>query len=177
MPNTPRVALPENDLLPWPPGNGSHIRAQASRRDSDPPPDGMVHGASAGGSGNRPPADAPFVFVSTMDVDLFQTLSEWFSNRARVCRVESPIDLVRRLDGAQGSRSIVILDGKHPSIKPPALIVLLESEPHIEVVLCRAAPATEQVVLGSPEITERWLVYREPASLDHVAAECLRLVS
>jgi hypothetical protein len=43
--------------------------------------------------------------------------------------------------------------------------------------MCRAAPALEQVVLAASHASARWLVYREPASLDHIAAECLRLVS
>ncbi len=172
---TPRVPLQTDPA--WPPGRGSHIRQNTPRcSDSEPPPPGMTPGTSS----SRPPrslADAPFVIVSTEDVALFETLGDWFRERARVCRVRSASALVRHLDGANGHRCIVILDGKSPSIRPAAAVVLLEDLPHAEVVLCRAAPATEQVVLAASPSTQKWLVYREPASLEHVAAECLRLVS
>jgi hypothetical protein len=174
---TPRVS--EIPLPAWPTGFNSHIRPHQT--EADPPPSGMTRGASV----TPPPptkvrataVEAPFVLVSTEDASLFQTLSEWFGNRARVCRVRTPTDLVRLLDGASGIRAIVILDGKSPSIRPAALVALLEDLPTVEVVLCRAAAAIEHVILSASAATERWLIYREPASLDHVAAECLRLVS
>jgi hypothetical protein len=174
-PATPRVSEPADATEAWPSGNNSYIRS-SSRALADDPPNGMVAGASVSGS-NRPPMDAPVVLLATEDDELFQTLAERFAGSARACRVRSPADLVRHLDGVRGQRSIVILDGKNPSIRPAALVVLLEDQPGVEVVLCRTAPAVEQVVLAASSATERWLVYREPASLEHVAAECLRLVS
>ena len=173
-PATPRVDQPVTDVEPWPPGIGSHIRASAAWAGYDPPPPGMTPGRSS-----VPPRarEEPFVLVATEDEALFRTLVDWFHGRARVNRVRSATELVRHLDGAGKRRCIVLLDGKLPSVRPAALIVLLEDHPQVEVVLCRAAPAIEQVILASPAATDRWLVYREPASLDHVAAECLRLVS
>jgi len=119
----------------------------------------------------------PHVLAVTADDELLATLTEWFTDRATVSPASDPIALVRLLDTAGDARVVVILDGKAPSIRPGALAVLLEAAPHVEVVLCRAAPATEHVVLSASPTTAKWIVYREPASLDHVAAECLRLVS
>jgi hypothetical protein len=119
----------------------------------------------------------PHVVVVTEDAELLSTLVEWFTDRATVSRATDAMELVRTLDEAKDERAVVILDGKAPSIRPGALAVLLEVAPQVEVVLCRAAPATEHVVLSASPTTAKWIVYREPASLDHVAAECLRLVS
>jgi len=115
--------------------------------------------------------------VATEDPALIATLGDWFANRALVVRVDGVLDLVRNLDETENRRTIVVLDGKSPSIRPTALAVLVEELTHVDVMMCGAAPATEQVVLAASQASARWLVYREPASLDHIAAECLRLVS
>jgi hypothetical protein len=117
------------------------------------------------------------VLVATEDAALFATLAEWFAERAVIVQVRGVLDLVRRLDAAEERRAIVVLDGRAPSIRPEALAVLVEELSNVDVMMCRAAPATEQVVLAASQASARWLVYREPASLDHIAAECLRLVS
>lgn len=174
----------------WPPGLGSHIRCttpSSARHPAPPPAEESTPEVTAPDSRPRgseesvpaaPRVDVPaYVLVSTEEVLLYQTLADWFGARARVSRVRTPAELVRHIDFAGEERCIVILDGKCPSIRPAALAVLLEDQPHIQVVLCRAAAATEQVVLSASPGTQRWLVYREPASLDHVAAECVRLVS
>ena len=164
------------DARSWPPGPASHSRAR-SDPGKEPAP-----ALRSGEPDASPPASVkvtrmPLVLVATEDTALFETLAEWFSDRAHVSSVRDPVDLVRKLDAASGRRAVVIVDGKSPSIRPGALAVLLESMPEVEVVLCRAAAATEQVVLSASPSTARWTVYREPASLDHVAAECVRLVS
>lgn len=119
----------------------------------------------------------PYVLVATEDLALLRTLADWFADRAIVTRVLGVVDLVRNLDAAESRRTIVVLDGKAPSIRPPALAVIVEEMTDVDVIMCRAAPAIEQVVLAASQASSRWLVYREPASLDHIAAECLRLVS
>jgi hypothetical protein len=162
------------DARSWPPGPASHSRIRSDDAEAGP-------GSHPAPRESSPPASGaprlPLVLVATEDRALFETLAEWFSDRAHVSSVKDPVDLVRKLDAASDRRGIVIVDGKMPSIRPGALAVLLESMPNVEVVLCRAAAATEQVVLSASPSTSRWTVYREPASLDHVAAECLRLVS
>jgi hypothetical protein len=160
----------------WPSELGSYSRSTPAVHE---PP--RASGRAPRGGPAGPPAprtagfDAPLVLVATEDGLLFQTLAEWFGARARVCRVRTPIDLVTQI-GSGGSRTVVILDGKNPSVRPAVLAVLLEEQSLVEVVLCQTPPAMEQVVL-SGSTTSRWIVYREAASLDHVAAECVRLVS
>lgn len=161
------------DARSWPPGPASHSRIRA---DGEAGADLRAGKREPGAPASSAPR-LPLVLVCTEDRALFDTLAEWFSDRAHVSSVRDPVDLVRKLDAARNRRGIVIVDGKAPSIRPGALAVLLESMPNVEVVLCRAAAATEQVVLSASPSTSRWTVYREPASLDHVAAECLRLVS
>jgi hypothetical protein len=167
---TPLPAV--QDAAPRPPVN-SGFRHHAATRPTDP----------AAPSGQAPPLasmsvpKAPLVLVSTDEKALLDTLVEWFDRRADVRSVESALEVVRHFAEEDGRRTILILDGKCPSVRPAALAVLLEDLPAIEVVLCRATLAIEEVVLSASPSTSRWLVYRDPASLDHVAAECVRLVS
>lgn len=183
VPRAPRRGPAQQNLSPWPEGIGSHIRRPA---DTEPaPPLGASaypdqEGISANALVPPMPADAsavPYVLVATEDIALLRTLADWFVDRAVVTRVLGVLDLVRHMDAARGRRKIVVLDGKAPSIRPPALAVLVEELTNVDVIMCRAAPAVEQVVLAASQASSRWLVYREPASLDHIAAECLRLVS
>ena len=117
------------------------------------------------------------MLVVTEDDFLFSTFSGWFGGRAETKRVDGPLDLVRQVDQARDARCLVVLDGRNPTIRPSALAVLLEDLPAVEVIVCRAAAATMEMLLATSPAAARWAIYREPASLDHVAAECLRRVS
>jgi len=175
VPRGPRRRVPQQNLSPWPPGLGSHIRRPAeTAADSGRTP--IAPGALAS-PGPADIAQTPCVLVATEDPALAATLSDWFMDRAIVVSVHGAVELVRHLDATGDRRTIVVLDGKAPSIRPTALAVLVEELSHVDVIMCRAAPALEQVVLAASQASARWLVYREPASLDHIAAECLRLVS
>jgi hypothetical protein len=168
------------DARSWPAGPPSHARARSRARsesaaDATSTPRLEMPRAPPRASVTVP--RLPLVLVATEESALWETLAEWFSDRAYVSSVKDAMDLVRQLDGAGDRRIMVVIDGKLPSIQPGALAVLLETMPRVEVVLCRAAAATEEIVLSASPSTARWTVYREPASLDHVAAECVRLVS
>jgi hypothetical protein len=183
VPRSPRRRPASPSLSPWPTGIGSHIRRPADE-DGTVPSSVHAYAESTGASGSAlaPPRTAdlrepPCVLVATEDAALFSTLAEWFAERAVIVQVRGVLDLVRRLDAAEDRRAIVVLDGRAPSIRPEALAVLVEELSNVDVMMCRAAPATEQVVLAASQASARWLVYPEPASLDHIAAECLRLVS
>jgi hypothetical protein len=117
------------------------------------------------------------VFIATTEESFMETFVVWLGDRAAVLRVKSIMELVRQVDGVRGGRVMVIIDGKNPSIRPAALAVLLEDMHDIEVVVCRAPSETIDVVLAASPSTARWVVYREPASLDRVAAECVKRVS
>lgn len=183
VPRAPRRRSPEPNLSPWPAGIGSHIRRPADTEPAPPlSPAGYAEGMGTSSSALIAPRPAdlnaiPCVLVATEDVALLRTLADWFVDRAVVTRVLGVFDLVRNLDAAGSRRAIVVLDGKAPSIRPPALAVLIEELTNVDVIMCRASPTVEQVVLAASQASARWLVYREPASLDHIAAECLRLVS
>jgi hypothetical protein len=161
---------------PWPPGLHSHIRQNAATSPTDPAPSSDASRTARALAASA--TDAPaLVLVATGDSALLGTLVEAFEDRGEVRAVTTPIGVVRHLDESRGRRTIVVVDGKRPSIRPAALAVLLEEAPRLQVVLCRAAIALEQVVLAASPAAARWLVYREPTPVDHVAAECVRLVS
>lgn len=152
-----------------PTGPDSDVRRNAEARDTDP--DNLVAARRAA----RPMA--PLVLVATEEALLYETLAEWFDHRAKVERALNAAELVEKLDAAVGRRAVVVLDGKRPSIPPSALLVLMKDLPQVEVVLCRAARALEEAVVSALPAGSQWVIYPEPSSLDHVAAECLRLVS
>ncbi|HVU00852.1 MAG TPA: hypothetical protein VHE30_03840 [Polyangiaceae bacterium] len=171
----PRGMMDARSYTPGPVSMERRTRGAMDEATLPPPNSGAVPSRPRAGTSTGPVA--PNVVVATTDPALLDALTEWFADRAVVSRALDAAELVRLLDQAEDRRSIVIVDGKSPSVRPGALAVLLEAMPRVEVVLCRAAPATEQVVLSASPATARWIVYREPASLDHVAAECVRLVS
>jgi hypothetical protein len=183
VPRPLRRGQPAPSLSPWPSGMGSHIRRPVEPEASTPS-SARDYAESTGISGSALVApraadvrEPPCVFVATEDASLFTTLAQWFAGRAVIVQVHGVLDLVRHLDAAHERRAIVVLDGRSPSIRPQALAVLIEELSDVDVMMCRAAPATEEIVLAASQASARWLVYREPASLDHIAAECLRLVS
>lgn len=176
VPRSPRRRSAQPNFSNWPPGMGSHIRRPADT-DPAPPPENMARPGVSGSSLSPRTEAMPCVLVATKDGALLRTLADWFADRAVVSSVQSVFDVVRCFDEAADRRTIVVLDGKAPSIRPTALAVLVEELVNVDVIMCRAAPAIEQVVLAASKASARWLVYREPASLDHIAAECLRLVS
>lgn len=167
---TQRAARRRASSIPsLPTGPESDIRPNSQARDTDP--DDLVAARRVG----RPMA--PLVLVATEEALLFETLAEWFDHRARVERALNATELVERLVAAASRRAVVVLDGKRPSIPPSELLRLMKDLPDVEVVLCRAARALEEAVVSALPAGSPWVVYPEPASLDHVAAECLRLVS
>lgn len=153
----------------WPAGPSSTIRPNRGVRNTEP--------ANSEVAAEADIPLAPLILVATEEELLYETLHEWFDHRAIVDRVTNPMDLVRSIDASGGRRVVIVLDGKRPAIRPPALAALVEDMPRIEVVMCRTAPALEEVILSTLPASAKWVIYREPASLDHVAAECLRLVS
>lgn len=152
-----------------PAGPSSDVRRNASFRDTDP--DDLDAARRKGRQ------MAPLVLVATGETLLFETLAEWFDHRARLERARDARELVETLRNTRDRRVIVILDGKSPTVEPSALPGLMRDVPHAKVVLCRTAPALEEAVISTLPASAHWVIYREPASLDHVAAECLRLVS
>lgn len=167
---THRAARRRASSIPsLPTGPNSDVRLNAQARDTDP--DDLVAARRVG----RPMA--PLVLVATEEALLYETLAEWFDHRARVERALNATELVEKLVAAVGRRAVVVLDGKRPSVPPSELLRLMQDLPEVEVVLCRAARALEEAVVSALPAGSQWVIYPEPASLDHVAAECLRLVS
>jgi hypothetical protein len=122
---------------------------------------------------------SPFalVLVASEDAQLPALLTRSFAGRGEVRAVTTPMGLIRLLD-ERGSRSVVlVVDGGAPSIRPSAVAVLLEEEPDVTVVLCRAGLDAERAALAASPSAGRWIVYGVPTPVDHVAAECVRLVS
>jgi len=124
-----------------------------------------------------PVAPTPFVLMATHDASLLQSFVTACEERARVCLVRTPGELVKQLDALDGARCLVLLDGENPSVRPAALAVLLEDLPSVEVVFCRARAEVEAFALSVSASVREWTVYTDEVSLDDVALYCVGRVS
>lgn len=139
-------------------------------RDTDPAGE-QVRGASVA------PPPTPVVLMATHDASLLQSFAAACDERARVCAVRTPGELVKHLDALDGARCLLVLDGENPSVRPAALAVLLEDLPSVEVVFCRARPEAEAFALLVSQCVREWTVYTDDVSLDDVALYCAGRVS
>jgi hypothetical protein len=123
------------------------------------------------------PSATPFLFVATEDAELLRTVAEACEGRARVCSVRTPAELVKRLEALDNARSLVLLDGQSPALRPAAAAVLLEDWLSIEVVFCRARPEAEAFALSVSPSVGSWVVYTEEVPLADVALYCVERLS
>jgi hypothetical protein len=176
--SSPRTPVPYGMRRPTPPPG------MIDARGVPPSPGGSIPPLSGERRRSRGPAlpsiavpRSGLVIIASEDRAVFDALSARFDERARVRRVLSAADVVRTLDETGAGRKLVLLDAKAPSVRPAALAILLESMPEVEVVVFRSAQSTEEAALAASVTTAKWIIYRDPASLEHVAAACLTLVS
>lgn len=170
VPSARRRAMGDSS---WPAAGRSvdHAVARAFR-DTDPagpPPSSTTQGPSS--------SALPFLLVATLDPALLGAVAAASEGRARVCAVRTPAELVKRLDAFAGARCLVLLDGECPSLRPPALAVLLEDSPAVPVVFCRATANAEASARSVSASAESWTVFRGDIAVGDVAADCVRRIS
>jgi hypothetical protein len=108
---------------------------------------------------------------------VLRTFAEACEGRARICSVRTPVELLRRLDALESTRSLVLLDGESTAVRPAAAAVLLEDWSSVEVVFCRARPEAEAFALSVSPSVGRWVVYTEEVPLADVALYCVDRLS
>lgn len=119
----------------------------------------------------------PLVYVASTDSELLRVFQAWLDMRAKVEAVASMRDLVVRLVANEASRIVIVLDGKHPAIRPLALAALAEEmSASTQVLLWGVQPHLHAKMRNVSVATEKWLVYGADASTNELVARCAKIV-
>jgi hypothetical protein len=135
---------------------------------SSAPPAGV-----RGGAARR----LPVVFVATRDVELVRRFGAWLDPRAAVVRVSRLIDLLLDIQDAGDRKTVIVIDGHMPPIRPEALAALSEElTENVRVVLWGGSPllATQLSELF-PRVAE-WLVCAPDTPLADLVDRCAEIV-
>jgi hypothetical protein len=118
----------------------------------------------------------PVVLVASQDPDLVRCFQAWLELRATVEQVLGATALLARLPTVE-TRAVVVLDGKHPGIRPFTLAALAEEFPKgVDVVLWGVQMHVHARMCGISALAERWLVCGGNSTADEVVAECTRIL-
>jgi hypothetical protein len=130
-----------------------------------------------GNPNDAPTRSLPFVLVATQDQNFVRKLAAWLDPRAAVIRVRNAASLFHDLENARDTRSVIVLDCAHASIRPVALAALSEDLPSsTQVVLWAATADIEEQLRGVLPEPFRWILIPAAAQAKDVAARCAELV-
>jgi hypothetical protein len=119
----------------------------------------------------------PVVFVATRDIELVRRFGAWLDPRAAVVRVSRLIDLLLDIQDAGDRKTVIVIDGHLPPIRPEALAALSEELPeNVRVVLWGGPP---QVATRLSELFPRvaeWLVCESETPLADLVDRCAEIV-
>lgn len=162
--------------------------AEAPRKDagsgaprhprSDDYPRGTAATLGVLGSSSVPTASSrPAVFIATTDTALLRFFQAWLDLRASVEAAPNASSLLVRLTEVGGTRAVVVLDGKSPSIRALTLAALAEELPEEASVVLWGVPTHVHARMCSiTSLAEKWLVCAGHTTPDEVVAECARLI-
>jgi hypothetical protein len=123
------------------------------------------------------PAARPMVYVASTDSALLRSFQEWLENRAVVVPVSGVRELIAHLDENDAVRSVIVLDGKNPALRPLVLAALAEEmDDRTQVLLWGIAPHLHAKMRTISSATEKWLVYGSDATTTELVARCAKLV-
>jgi hypothetical protein len=119
----------------------------------------------------------PVVFVATRDIELVRRFGAWLDPRAAVVRVSRLIDLLLDIQDGGDRKTVIVVDGHLPPIRPEALAALSEELPeNVRVVLWGgAAEVPTQLSELFPRVAE-WLVCESETPLSDVVDRCAEIV-
>jgi hypothetical protein len=163
----------------YPPAHQSNPRPPTSR---DYPSGtasafGMLSSAPPAGVRAGTARRLPVVFVATRDVELVRRFGAWLDPRAAVVRVSRLIDLLLDIQDAGDRKTVIVIDGHTPPIRPEALAALSEELPeNVRVVLWGGSPLTAtQLSELFPRVAE-WLVCAPNMPLADLVDRCAEIV-
>ncbi|HEX6765817.1 MAG TPA: hypothetical protein VF103_10080 [Polyangiaceae bacterium] len=119
----------------------------------------------------------PLVFLASTDPELVRVFGVWLDMRARVETVGSVRELVIKLGANERARTVVVIDGKNPAIRPLALSALAEElNEQTQVLLWGVPQHLHAKMRNVSSATEKWLVYGADATTNELVARCAKIV-
>lgn len=122
-------------------------------------------------------AARPVVFIASTNPELVRTFENWLSDRALVRAISGAGPLLQALLNPNEKRSVVVLDGKSPAIRPLTLAALAEELPeNTSVLLWGVAPYLHARMCSVSAATEKWLVASVDSDPTEIVDRCVKLV-
>ena len=118
----------------------------------------------------------PIVYIASTDGDLLRSFQAWLDARAIVEPIAGATTLLRRMSDTPNARSVVVLDGKHPAIRPLTLAALAEElPPKTTVLLWGVPPHVHARMCTVASAAEKWLVAAGDTTSEEIVARCANL--
>lgn len=123
------------------------------------------------------PSKRPTVLLASADPELLRLFTAWLEMRARVEPATGATALLGRLTEVGGPRTVIVLDGKNPSIRPLTLAALAEEFPTgTTVVLWGVQAHLHARMCTITAAAEKWSVFAGDATTNEIVAECAKIV-
>jgi hypothetical protein len=123
------------------------------------------------------PSRRPTVLLASSDPELLRLFTAWLELRARVEPAAGATALLGRLTEVGGARTVIVLDGKNPSVRPLTLAALAEEFPAgTTVVLWGVQAHLHARMCTITAAAEKWAVFAGNATTNEIVAECAKIV-
>jgi hypothetical protein len=123
------------------------------------------------------PSSRPTVLLASSDPELFRLFQAWLDMRAQVETAIGVTALLGRLAEVGGPRSVIVLDGKNPSIRPLTLAALADELPAgTTVILWGVQTHLHARMCSISAAAEKWMVYAGDATSNEIVAQCAKIV-
>ena len=119
----------------------------------------------------------PTVLLASSDPEMLRLFQAWLEMRAQVEPAVGATALLARLAQVSGPRTVIVLDGKNPSIRPLTLAALADELPAgTTVVLWGIQTHLHARMCTISAAAEKWAVFAGDATSNEIVAECAKIV-
>jgi len=123
------------------------------------------------------PSRRPIVLLASSDPELLRLFQAWLEMRAQVEPAVGVTALIGRLAEVGGPRSVIVLDGKNPSIRPLTLAALADELPAgTTVILWGVQTHLHARMCTIAAVAEKWPVFGGNTTTNEIVAECAKIV-
>ena len=123
------------------------------------------------------PSLRPTVLLASADPEMLRLFQAWLEMRAQVEPAAGATALLKRLADVGGPRTVIVLDGRSPSIRPLTLAALAEEFPAGTTVLLWGVQAHLHARMCTiSAAAEKWTVYAGDTTTNEIVAECVKIV-
>jgi hypothetical protein len=168
------------------PAPGASDRGPSARPSQGPPfpvsndyPRGVAKALGVIGTASVDPRPSrrPIVLLASADPELLRLFQAWLEMRAQVEPAIGVTALIARLAEVGGPRSVIVLDGKNPSIRPLTLAALADELPAgTTVILWGVQTHLHARMCTITAAAEKWPVYAGDTTTNEIVAECAKIV-